>query len=243
MAGKQKYIPFKDLILHEDEAIMVVNKPRHMASLDDKSNRNLHHLAKQHNPELMLCHRLDKMTSGCMILAKGKEHYRSIAMQFQHRKIRKYYQALVRGLHNFEHHVIEYALAVSTNRKVTIDNYEGKPSITIINTLQTFRNFSLLKCEPVTGRMHQIRIHLSAIRCPIVGDQMYGGTDLMLSEIKRNYKFSTRKEERPLNHDFLLHASSITFGHPVSGEEMTFSTELPKNFQVVLKSLKKYNAI
>ncbi|RMG27358.1 MAG: RluA family pseudouridine synthase [Bacteroidetes bacterium] len=237
-----KFIHFKDLILYEDEHILLINKPVGMASLDDKSTRNVNHLARLYHPELKLCHRLDKMTSGVLLLAKGGEHYRSISLQFQHRQVRKCYHTLVAGVHQFDGYEINLPLLVTSNKKVYVNKQEGKASKTRVFSREQFRNYTLLQCEPVSGRMHQIRVHLAAIRCPIVGDQLYGGADIYLSKLKRNYKFSMRKEEQPLNHGYLLHAHSLEFTHPASGEQLSFTAPYPKNFEVVLKVLRKYNA-
>ncbi|MEO0469745.1 MAG: RluA family pseudouridine synthase [Bacteroidota bacterium] len=239
---KKTFIHFKDLILHEDDAIVLVNKPGEMASLDDKSNRNLNHLAKQYHPDLSLCHRLDKNTSGILLLAKGADHYRTIAMQFEKRQIRKTYLTLAAGVHHFTDHTIDLPLYVSTKKKVSVNKGEGKKATTIVDTIDNFRNFTLLQCQPISGRMHQIRVHLAAVGCPIVGDELYGGRDILLSEIKRKYKVSGRKmEERPINHGYLLHAQKLSFQHPASGEQMTVEAEIPKNFAVSLKVLEKYD--
>ncbi|MEL6649554.1 MAG: RluA family pseudouridine synthase [Bacteroidota bacterium] len=242
MAKKTPFIHFKDLIQYEDDDILLVNKPVAMASLDDKSNRNLNHLAKKYDPELSLCHRLDKNTSGMLLLAKGSENYKAIAGQFAKRKVRKEYHTLTAGIHQFEDTMVDVPLHVSSNKKVSVNRMGGKPSKTLVNTIKTWKSFSFLRCEPITGRMHQIRVHLSTLGCPIVGDELYGGHDIRLSEIKRKYNFSSRRDEQPINHGYLLHAQSLSFEHPRSAERLTFEAEYPKNFQVALKVLDKYDA-
>jgi len=242
MAKKAAFIQFKDLILYEDDDILLVNKPADMASLDDKSNRNLNHLAKLYNPDLSLCHRLDKNTSGILLLAKGSENYKAIAGQFAKRKVNKEYHTISAGVHYFEDTVVEVPLFVSTNKKVSVNRQSGKASKTVVNTIKAWKSFSYIRCEPVTGRMHQIRVHLSTLGCPIVGDELYGGQDIRLSEIKRKYNFSGRREEQPINHGYLLHAKMISFEHPRSAERLTFEADYSKNFQVAIKVLDKYDS-
>ncbi|MEZ4829650.1 MAG: RluA family pseudouridine synthase [Bacteroidia bacterium] len=239
---KRAYVRFQDIILFEDEHILVVNKPLHIASLEDKSNQNLSQMAKEYGEDIHLCHRLDKNTSGVLLLAKGPENYRTLALQFQKRQVKKIYHTLVHGIFQFENREIDLSLHISTNKKVTISKHSGKKALTIVNTERHFKSFTLLHCEPVTGRMHQIRAHLAAIGCPIVGDTLYGGKDILLSDIKRKYVASGRKDEQPINHGYLLHAHTLRFTHPVSGEELSFSAPYPKNFEVCLSVLGKYNS-
>ena len=174
-------------------------------------------------------------------MAKDSDTYRNIALQFQKREVNKTYHTLVAGVHRFEDEVVDLPLLISTNKRVTVHKQEGKKAQTIVSSIESFRNFSLLACQPITGRMHQIRVHLKALGCPIVGDALYGGIDIFLSKLKRNYKTNNRREEKALNHGYLLHAHSLKFRHPISGKEIEFSAQPPKNFGVVLKMLRKYN--
>jgi 23S rRNA pseudouridine955/2504/2580 synthase len=231
----------QDIILFEDDHIVLANKPVGTASLDDKSQRNLNELARSYHPELRLCHRLDKNTSGVLLMAKGLEVYRTMAMQFEHREVQKTYLTLVAGIHRFEAKVIDLPLLVSTNKKVSVSHKHGKPAETVVDTEEVFRHYTLLRCQPVTGRMHQIRIHLAETGTPVVGDALYGGQDILLSDLKRHYKMSTRKDEQPLNHGYLLHAHKLRFTHPASGEPMETEAPLPANFEATLKVLRKYD--
>lgn len=236
-----KPIRFEDLIVHEDDHLLLVNKPRDMASLADKSHQHLQALAEGYLPSLQLAHRLDKQTSGILLMAKDPDTYRTLALQFQHREVDKQYLALATGVHHFEQLRVELPLLVTTNKKVTVHKQDGKAAETIFHTEERFRHYSLLRCHPITGRMHQIRVHLSAVNAPIAGDLLYGGQDILLSAIKRKYHFSSRKEERPLNHSFLLHAQRLRFRHPATQEPVTFEAPLSNNFATVLKVLRKYD--
>ena len=239
---KLKYKPFHTLILHEDEHLLIVNKPPGVSSLADKEHRSLQEMAQAYHPTLQLCHRLDKPTSGALLMAKDPDTYREISMQFQKRQVTKHYHTVIQGIHHFDQLEIDLPLLVSTNKLVRVNKQEGKTALTRVSTLRHFRNYTLLQCEPVTGRMHQIRVHLSSINSPILGDTLYGGKNLMLSRLKRSYQMSNRKEERPINHGFLLHAQQLSFSHPHTEEALSVEAPYPKNFRTVLQVLEKYNS-
>ncbi|TAE52211.1 MAG: RluA family pseudouridine synthase [Bacteroidetes bacterium] len=243
MSLKLKLPPRLDaIILHEDEHLIIVNKPVGMSSLDDKESRSLQDMARSYNEELRLCHRLDKNTSGVLVIAKSAEMYREMAIKFEKRLVKKQYITLAGGIHRYENLEIDLPLLISTNRKVSVNHRQGKPALTYVTTEEVFRSHTLLRCEPVSGRMHQIRAHLSAMGCPISGDLLYGGKDILLSELKRRYKPSGRdREEQPLNHGYLLHSQKISFSHPATGEELVCTAELPENFAATLKVLRKYD--
>jgi 23S rRNA-/tRNA-specific pseudouridylate synthase len=114
-------------------------------------------------------------------------------------------------------------------------------SATRFQVLERFRAFTWLECHPLTGRTHQIRVHLAASRLPILNDDLYGnGAQLLLSALKRGYK--GRANERPLIHRLALHASELTVTHPVTRERLTLRAPLPNEFAVALKYLRCYSA-
>lgn len=239
---KKARIRFKDLILFEDERVIVTNKPAGISSLSDREDvLNMLALGRKYCPEATLAHRLDKPNTGILIFAKGPEMYRELSGAFARREVVKHYVALASGRANFEEKVIEFPIAVSGQGKARVDFEDGKESLTVVDTAETFRHCTLVDCQPMTGRTHQIRVHLMAVGHPLVGDQIYGGKDLFLSEIKRNYNYNRKDEESPINTGFLLHARGIALPLPGDAEDSTFIAPLPKKFETALKILRKYD--
>lgn len=236
---KIKVPDFKSLILFEDEHYMVVNKPPFLSSLDDRQEPvNLLKLARGYHSDAQLCHRLDKETSGALILSKNQEAYRSMAILFERREVKKIYHAVVNGIHDLQDTRVEAPISVVLGREARIDSKNGKKSLTIFRSLQAFRRHTLIECSPVTGRMHQIRVHLQFLNAPITGDTAYGGEPFYLSSVKRNYRLGKFEEERPLMKRLALHAWSVSFS--LAGKEkMTIEAPYPDDFKILLKQLEK----
>ena len=237
-------VNFEDLIVSENEDYILINKPPHVASLDertaDRGGISIIRLAKAYHADAQLGHRLDKETSGILAIAKNPEAYRHLAMQFEHREVTKRYHAVTNGVHNFEGISVYLPIApVKDGTAVRIDREKGKVAETIFNTLQAYRTTTLVECMPVTGRMHQIRVHLMCLKAPIVNDSTYGGEPVYLSDIKRKFNLKQGTEEQPLIHRVALHAYSLTFTL-LNGEEQTFVAPYPKDFGVLVKQLEKF---
>lgn len=238
-----KYPNFKDLILFENDDYIVVNKPPFIASLDERTTGaeiNILRLAKQYVADAQVCHRLDKETSGAIVIAKNPEAYRSLSMQFEKRKVNKIYHAVVDGQFQFDNLFIDLPILNDGNKSVTIDRAEGKRAETYFNSLKYFKHYTLVECKPITGRMHQIRIHLATQRAAICGDHMYKGKPVFLSAIKKGYRLSKDEEELPIMKRFALHAKHIVF-KGLDGQDISVEAPYPKDFTTLLKLLNKFD--
>ena len=235
---------FKDLIIFENNDYILINKPPHIASLDERQSDNsqsILRLAKEYSDDAQLAHRLDKETSGVLAIAKNPEAYRHLSMQFEHRQVEKRYHAVVNGTHNFE--MISVYLPISMKRDgtmVAIDRQKGKEADTIFNSMKVYRNHTLVECMPITGRMHQIRIHLVCLKAPIVCDPTYGGEMIFLSDLKRKFHLKKETEEQPIIKRVALHAHSLTF-RLLDEEIIKIEAPYPKDFEVLVKQLDKFS--
>lgn len=239
-AWMNKY-PFKDLILFEDEDFIVINKPSGIASLEDRSfesSTNILEMARAYHAAAQLCHRLDKDTTGALAIAKNPEAYRLLSMQFEARTVRKTYHAVSDGIHDFKDKVVDIPILALAKGAVRIDRLKGKSAQTKVQTLKAYRFHTLVECQPLTGRMHQIRVHLSTIGAPIICDEQYGGKILFLSTIKRKYNLKKDTEELPLIKRIALHAFALQF---VNKDDKPIYVEAPypKDFNVLVKQLEK----
>ncbi len=233
---------FKDLIIIENDDYILVNKPPYIATLDERTDAiNIKKMAKQYWEEAQVCHRLDKETSGVLAIAKNPEAYRNLAMQFEDRQVTKIYHAVVDGVQNFEEVNVYLPIYAQNNGIVKIDREKGKLAETFFNTIKAYKKHTLVECFPVTGRMHQIRIHLTCVKAPIVCDETYGGKKIYLSELKKKgFNLKQNTEEQPLIKRVALHAYSLKFTL-LNGEELEVVAPYPKDFDVLVKQLEKHS--
>jgi RluA family pseudouridine synthase len=233
---KQK-LSFRDMILYEDDNYILVNKPPFISTLEDRHGKpNLLALAKEYVSTAQVCHRLDKDTSGVLAIARNPEAYRHLNMQFENRQVNNVYHAIVDGIHNFNEELVDAPILKLDDGVVKISRSEGKAAQTWFTALKSYKYHSLLECRPVTGRMHQIRIHLATQRASITGDETYGGKPFLLSAVKRGYKLKKGTEEQPFMKRMALHAYSLEFTD-LSGKRQVVMAPYPKDIQALIRQL------
>lgn len=240
-------------VLYEDDALIAFDKPSGLPvapERQDRSRESLMELVRgQMGPEVANVHRLDAETSGLVLCTKTKLALDFVSGQFQSKTVAKVYHAITVGVPPVDVFTVDLVLKEDEAKPghMCVVKKHGKASVTEYTVLEKFpqradrASFAHVECRPVTGRMHQVRIHLSASGTPVLNDPFYGNeTTLLLSDLKRGYK--GREDEKPLIGRLALHASTLTFTHPLSREKMTINSPLPKDLEVALKYLRKFAA-
>jgi 23S rRNA pseudouridine1911/1915/1917 synthase len=239
-------------IIYEDGDIIVLNKQSSVIVHPARGNTHgtLVNALAFYSDELSsglgefrpgIVHRLDRDTTGVMVVTKNDTAQWRIAKQFETRRTKKEYLALVQGTPELASDRISAPLGVhpKVREKYAIRPEIGKEAITFYEVLEEFRGFSLLKLTPKTGRTHQIRVHLSHIKHPIVADDMYGG--------KLVYPWQLRDDEpaveEPVISRVALHAWTLEFQHPTTEKLVKFEAPLPEDMQRLLALLRKYRKV
>lgn len=233
-------------ILHEDEHIIVLAKPSGLLTLPDRFNTtlpNLRTMLAEKYGEIFVVHRIDRDTSGVMMFCKTAEAHKIMSEQFETRSVRKIYHAVAQGRFEQDELPIDIPLQADPQRAgLMAPSVRGKESLTQVRVLKRFRLATLIECELVTGRQHQIRVHCAAIGHPLLVDADYSeNTEFMLSSVKRKYNVGKNQEEKPLISRTTLHAFSLEFTHPATQEIMRFEAPYPKDFKALLQTLEKYS--
>jgi 23S rRNA pseudouridine955/2504/2580 synthase len=234
---KTSKFKIEDNILFEDNDYVLINKPPFVSTLEDRHEQiNILALAKAYAGDAQVCHRLDKDTSGVLAIAKNPEAYRHMSMQFEHRDVEKIYHAVVDGIHGFQNVLVDLPILKSDDGVVKISKREGKAAQTYFTSLRSYKAHTLVECRPVTGRMHQIRIHLATLKASITGDETYGGKPFLLSDIKRGFNLKKDTEEATFMKRMALHAFSLEF-NDLAGTRQTIEAPYPKDVQALLRQL------
>ncbi|MBS1978341.1 MAG: RluA family pseudouridine synthase [Bacteroidetes bacterium] len=230
---------FSDLIIKEDQDYILINKPPFISTLDDRNDpANILAMAREYEPEAQVCHRLDKETSGILVIARNAEAYRHLSMQFEHREVKKIYHAVSDGVHHYINEEVTAPILKLSDGTVRISG-KGKEATTFFTTMEVFARHTLFECRPLTGRMHQIRIHLTCLQAPITGDTLYGGKPFFVSSVKRDFRVKKGTEEQPLIKRLALHAFSLEF-EGLHGGKVSVQAPYPKDFTALLRQLSSH---
>jgi len=246
-------------VLFEDDHLLALDKPAGLLTSPDRYDPQRPNLMKLLHAGietarpwakargltyLMNAHRLDFETSGVILLAKNKPALVQLANLFGSEKPVKKYVAIVQGAPSEEQFEVDAKLAPHPTKigLMRVDPKRGKRSKTLVQLRERFTRYALVQCEPLTGRTHQVRVHLRHAGLQIVGDALYGGRPLLLSRLKPDYHQKKNEPERPLISRVALHAEQLELVHPVTGEMIKILAPWPKDLSVAIKYLKRYAA-
>ena len=244
-------------VLYEDAQLLALSKPPRMLTSADRDNPerpNLMKLLHQGVTEakswarergltyLMNAHRLDFDTSGVLLLAKTKPILIAVANLFGVETPQTTYVAVAQGVPAQATWTSNAPIAPVAGKPglMRVSSQNGKACRTKFKILKKFAGWSLIECQPLPGRTHQIRLHLQHSGFPIAGDALYGGRPLLLSELKPSYRLKPGHTERPLLGTTALHAEKLSLPHPVTQEILTLTAPWPKDLTVALKYLQLY---
>ncbi|MGE5123461.1 MAG: RluA family pseudouridine synthase [Acidobacteriaceae bacterium] len=234
-------------VLYDDPALLVVNKPAGIPTLPDGYDRHLPHiksLLETHYGRLWIVHRLDKDTSGVLVLARSADAHRLLNAQFDQHQVTKVYHALVSGTPTWRERTLDLPLRPNGDRhhRTVVDPQNGKPATTHLKVLERMGDYCLVEARPETGRTHQIRAHLSACHLYIVGDRLY---DRQVVPPSSAYVSPSGNRATPgpaIARGMALHARILEIDHPHTLERMKFRAPYPAEFEALLQHLRSLPA-
>lgn len=251
-----KTIPPEDIpleVLYDDEQIIVINKPAGLIVHPGRGNYRgtlagalqfhfdkLSDIAGQHRAGIV--HRLDRDTSGVLVVAKDNQVHHHLSRQFEQREVEKEYRAITWGVIPLDSDYIETHVRVSQRNRermiVCPPGGNAREASTFYEVLERYHGFTSVKLTPKTGRTHQLRVHMQHLGHPIVADELYNGRKLL--------RLADLVEELPADQDQILierqalHARRLAFDHPATGQRLEFQAPLPEDMQRTLDALRKY---
>lgn len=238
-------------VTYEDECLIAFDKPAGLAVAAERGrppgDHLMHAVQQKLGRDVTLVHRIDADMSGLVLCAKTKLALDFLSGQFQSKTVVKVYEALTAGLPAEDEFTVDLVMKEDEARPgvMCVVKKHGQASVTAFRVGEKFPQpagrpgLALVECRPLTGRPHQVRLHLAVAGVPVLNDPLYGNAaQLRLSDLKRGYK--GRADERPLINRLALHAAALTFTHPVSREKITLAAPRPKDFAVALKYLQKF---
>jgi 23S rRNA pseudouridine1911/1915/1917 synthase len=242
--------PIPLTILFEDEYLIAVNKPANMVVHPARGyqsgtlvNALMHYCQSlSHGDDPVrpgIVHRLDKDTTGVIIAAKNDEAHWRMALQFERRRIHKEYQAVVEGNLELDSDRIDRPIGSHPyiRERYAVRPGAGRDAVTVYQVVERLDGFTHLKLLPETGRTHQLRVHLSFLRHPIVADTLYGGRKLTMGDLLDS------DDPTPAIDRFALHAHRLEFCHPITGKPISLEAPLPADFRTLLDTLRKRTAV
>jgi 23S rRNA pseudouridine955/2504/2580 synthase/23S rRNA pseudouridine1911/1915/1917 synthase len=238
-------IRIKNILISESEDFVVLNKPPGLLSIPDREGKeiSLKVLLQQEYGSIYTVHRLDRDTSGIILFAKNEATHKHLSKQFEERSTRKIYNGLVIGKVQILKGVIDEPIAEHFSQQgKMMTTAKGKVSVTEYEVAEQFRSYAWMRFNILTGRTHQIRVHMKHIGHPIACDELYGdGKSLLLSSFKKKFKLSkSEEEEKPILNRLALHASELSFTD-TNYNTLKFEAEPPKDLKALLQQLRKWN--
>jgi 23S rRNA pseudouridine1911/1915/1917 synthase len=241
-------------IVYEDDHIFVINKAAGMVVHPGAGARDgtLVNALLWHNLSLSgiggvmrpgIVHRLDKETSGLMLVAKNDQAHTTLSAALSRREVHRLYNTIALREFAADTGTVNAPIGRHPSLRLRMEVREelGKPAITYWRVMERFHGFTLLECRLGTGRTHQIRVHLSHIHHPVLGDPMYGGGTTVALQLVPPRQDELRTVVRQVRRQ-MLHARELAFTHPCTGQEMRFESPLPPDFKEVLDALRRTKA-